>query len=298
MRRFTVRREIFLPRSAESAWCFRTTRSGPICLSARTSPSGSSSRSGPGPRWPAGFMRCWSSCVSEMKDRYPFQLSGGQQQRVALARALATDPRLLLLDEPLSSLDTQLRESLRGELVVLLRKVGVTTVYVTHDQTEALEMSDVIVVLRDGRVEQIGTPLELYNNPASLFVATFLGATNVLEGPVEVRDGVTGITVAGSWLTGESTETVETRGALCVRPESVEASAGSMNGKPNTMPATLIRSGFLGGRWQHVCALPDDTRVSILSGSRIPVAEGGEVAVHLPVERCRLLAAEGGGGRR
>ena len=198
--------------------------------------------------------------LSEMKDRYPFQLSGGQQQRVALARALATDPRLLLLDEPLSSLDTQLRESLRGELVVLLRKVGVTTVYVTHDQTEALEMSDVIVVLRDGRVEQIGTPLELYNNPASLFVATFLGATNVLEGPVEVRDGVTGITVAGSWLTGESTETVETRGALCVRPESVEASAGSMNGKPNTMPATLIRSGFLGGRWQHVCSLPDDTR--------------------------------------
>jgi ABC-type Fe3+/spermidine/putrescine transport system ATPase subunit len=227
--------------------------------------------------------------LSEMKDRYPFQLSGGQQQRVALARALATDPRLLLLDEPLSSLDTQLRESLRGELVVMLRAVGVTTVYVTHDQTEALEMSDVIVVLRDGKVEQVGSPIELYNHPANLFVATFLGATNVLNAEVEVREGRIGVNVAGHWITGQCEEKVDSHASLCIRPESIEITAESLNGKPNALPATLVHAGFLGGRWQHICALPDDRKVNVYSTDVLPVDEGGLVTLHLPAAKCRIL---------
>jgi ABC-type Fe3+/spermidine/putrescine transport system ATPase subunit len=219
--------------------------------------------------------------LSEMKDRYPFQLSGGQQQRVALARALATDPRLLLLDEPLSSLDTQLRESLRGELVVLLREVGVTTVYVTHDQTEALEMSDVIVVLRDGKVEQVGYPIDFYNHPA-----------NVLDGPVEVRGGAIGVSVAGRWIAGECDGEIESQAALCVRPESIEITPGSLNGKSNVVAARLIHSGFLGGRWQHICALTDGRKLNVFSGDSIPVAEGGEVALHLPASKCRILPSD------
>lgn len=122
-----------------------------------------------------------------LQSRFPFELSGGQQQRVALARALATDPRLILLDEPLSNLYRQLRQTLREELVSLLRRVGMTSLYVTHDYSEAMEMSQNIVVLRDGRVEQQGPPTQLYEQPANLFVETFLGTSNVLRGTIEIR---------------------------------------------------------------------------------------------------------------
>ena len=114
-------------------------------------------------------------------DRYPKQLSGGQQQRIALARALVIEPDVLLLDEPLSALDANLREDMRVELKRIQHRIGVTTVFVTHDQSEALAMSDRVVVMSDGRVEQIGAPEDVYNNPESEFVARFLGASNVLE---------------------------------------------------------------------------------------------------------------------
>jgi ABC-type Fe3+/spermidine/putrescine transport system ATPase subunit len=117
-----------------------------------------------------------------LENRYPYQLSGGQQQRVALARALATEPRVLLLDEPLSSLDTALREVMRTELVQIFRRLKITTINVTHDQDEAMSMSDRIMVLRDGRVQQVGTPTELYLNPTNVFVASFMGPANLLSG--------------------------------------------------------------------------------------------------------------------
>ncbi len=122
-----------------------------------------------------------------LENRYPRELSGGQQQRVALARALAREPRLLLLDEPLSALDAKVREELRGEIKRLQRGLGITTIYVTHDQEEALALSDRIGVMREGRLEQVGTPKEIYNEPRTPFVARFVGSETLVKG--EAREG-------------------------------------------------------------------------------------------------------------
>ena len=122
--------------------------------------------------------------MEEFRDRYPHQMSGGQQQRVALARALAVQPSVLLLDEPLSALDAKIRVRLRAEIRAIQRKLGITTIYVTHDQEEALSISDRIVVMKDGRIEQVGTPFEIYNRPATAFVASFIGSSNVLRATV------------------------------------------------------------------------------------------------------------------
>src|SRR5262249_6789038 len=119
-----------------------------------------------------------------LADHYPYQLSGGQQQRVALGRALAIKPEVLLLDEPLSALDAKIRVSLREEIRGVQRSLGITTIYVTHDQEEALSMSDRIVVMNEGRVEQIGTPFEIYNFPRTRFVASFVGTLNLLKGKI------------------------------------------------------------------------------------------------------------------
>jgi putative spermidine/putrescine transport system ATP-binding protein len=122
--------------------------------------------------------------IDQYGGRYPYQLSGGQQQRVALARALAPKPKLLLLDEPLSALDAKVRVSLREEIRSIQQKLGITTIFVTHDQEEALSISDRIAVMYGGRAEQVGTPFEIYNRPATRFVANFVGTLNVLEGTV------------------------------------------------------------------------------------------------------------------
>ena len=127
--------------------------------------------------------------LTDFANRKPTQLSGGQQQRVALARALVNFPSALLLDEPLAALDLKLREAMQFELKRIQREVGITFVFVTHDQGEALTMSDRIAVMSDGRVEQIGTPQEIYNSPASLFVAGFIGSANLLPGEVSGTDG-------------------------------------------------------------------------------------------------------------
>ena len=124
-----------------------------------------------------------------LRDRYPFQLSGGQQQRVALARAIAPRPRVLLLDEPLSALDAKIRVSLRAEIRTIQRHLGITTLFVTHDQEEALSMSDRIVVMNAGRAEQIGSPEAVYNRPASRFVAEFIGSLNLVQGQLDTSNG-------------------------------------------------------------------------------------------------------------
>ncbi|MCX6046161.1 MAG: ABC transporter ATP-binding protein [Chloroflexi bacterium] len=129
--------------------------------------------------------------LEQLGDRYPFQLSGGQQQRVALARALAIRPQLLLLDEPLSALDAKIRVSLRNEIRAIQRQLGITTIYVTHDQEEALSLSDRVVVMNHSLIEQVGTPFEIYNFPKTAFVASFVGTLNSL--PAEVLDAATGL---------------------------------------------------------------------------------------------------------
>jgi len=147
--------------------------------------------------WRVTGMDC-GSCAAKVRgaverlpgveDRYPSQLSGGQQQRIALARAIVIEPDVLLLDEPLSALDANLREDMRVELKAIQDRIGVTSIFVTHDQSEALAMSDKIIVMSSGRVEQVGSPSEVYNTPASEFVARFLGASNLLDARVVARE--------------------------------------------------------------------------------------------------------------
>jgi len=179
-------------------------------------------------------------------NRYPYQLSGGQQQRVALARALAIRPQVLLLDEPLSALDAKIRVSLRLEIRSIQRELGITTIYVTHDQEEALSLSDRIVVMSEGRVEQIGTPFEIYNFPRTAFVASFVGTLNILRG--QVADPAHGrILVDGQEVfASRGLERARTGDAVTValRPEIV--SLGEVAGNGNRMRGTVEDVNFLG----------------------------------------------------
>jgi putative spermidine/putrescine transport system ATP-binding protein len=184
--------------------------------------------------------------MPEFGDRYPYQLSGGQQQRVALARALAPKPKLLLLDEPLSALDAKVRVSLRDEIRSIQKKLGITTVFVTHDQEEALSISDRIVVMYGGKAEQVGTPFEIYNQPATKFVANFVGTLNVLEGTVS--DASSGKVVINS-------EEVSLKGklngskagdllSLALRPEAI--ALGRHPGHDSTLKGHIADVHFLG----------------------------------------------------
>ena len=184
--------------------------------------------------------------LPHLRERYPYQLSGGQQQRVSLARALAPSPQILLLDEPLSALDARIRVSLREEIRALQRKLGITTIFVTHDQEEALSMSDRIVVMNDGAIEQIGAPFEIYNQPRTRFVASFIGTLNVFSGVI--RDPAAGSveienqTVYAARLP-KDVKAGETR-ALALRPESLRigpASAGR-----NALAGVIEEVMFLG----------------------------------------------------
>jgi len=228
--------------------------------------------------------------------KYPSQLSGGQQQRIALARALATKPGLLLLDEPLSALDAKERERLRGEIRQLQQRLSVTTVMVTHDQEEALSMSDRVVVMNHGVIEQIGTPLEVYERPATPFVADFLGKVNVLKatcvGAGRYRVGQVEITTTAN---GEASA-----GAvkLYVRPEDrVLADSGPLDGRANALAGTVKHvdflgtyclanvdvDGFDGQRLLVYFSLNQALELGVRVGARVPFALRGE--------RVRVFAA-------
>ena len=190
--------------------------------------------------------------LPELGTRYPYQLSGGQQQRVALARALAIHPQVLLLDEPLSALDAKIRVELRSEIRRIQQELGITTVYVTHDQEEALSLSDRIVVMNAGRVEQIGKPFDIYNYPATGFVAAFIGQLNLL--PVVVRDAAAGAVTLGTHTiqTGQYIQAADGAAArLAIRPEELkikplEAAAAAEAGEDNHLAALVESVTFLG----------------------------------------------------
>jgi putative spermidine/putrescine transport system ATP-binding protein len=183
--------------------------------------------------------------LPDLGARYPFQLSGGQQQRVALARAIAPRPRVLLLDEPLSALDAKIRVSLRSEIRAIQRELGITTVFVTHDQEEALSISDQVVVMYKGIAEQAGTPFEIYNAPRTKFVATFVGTLNVLQGAVE--DAAAGRVRVAEAVLPLATPIAATKGtavSLAIRPESIR-----LNGAETCdiqVPAEIGEVSFLG----------------------------------------------------
>jgi iron(III) transport system ATP-binding protein len=175
--------------------------------------------------------------------KYPGQLSGGQQQRVALARALAVSPGLLLLDEPLSALDAKVRAHLRDEIKTLQRRLGITTIMITHDQEEAISMADRIVVMRDGRIEQIGAPLEIYHRPANLFVAEFIGAMNLVPatqvGPNQIQLGAARLACsAEGYAPGAAVR-------AAVRPEDIVCT-GKTNGHANSIQAEVREMEFMG----------------------------------------------------
>jgi iron(III) transport system ATP-binding protein len=228
--------------------------------------------------------------------KYPAQMSGGQQQRVALARALATAPSLLLLDEPLSALDAKERDRLRGEIRQLQRRLGVTTIMVTHDQEEALSMADRVVVMNHGVIDQVGTPLEVYERPATPFVADFLGKVNVLKathiGPGRYRVGV--VELVGVQESGTSGEAVR----LYLRPEDrILADAGPVEGRTNALTGTVRQVDFLGTYCLGTLDVDgfDGQRMTVYFSLNqvleLGVKEGARVPFALRGDRIRVFAA-------
>ena len=226
--------------------------------------------------------------LEALAERYPGELSGGQQQRVALARALIVEPETLLLDEPLSNLDANLREEMRFEVRRLHDEYRYTTVYVTHDQSEAMTTADVIAVMNLGKIEQAGSPEEIYDRPRSEFVARFIGSSNILKGKALDANH---IEVAGVALrcTGDPLKAGSPT-AISVRQHEITlSSAPPAPGAPNAVPATVVRHVFLGNSRDYMVELADGTQLRVVTSAEQSVPQGDKVWLHLPPQRCRVL---------
>jgi iron(III) transport system ATP-binding protein len=228
-----------------------------------------------------------SAKLEALAERYPGELSGGQQQRVSLARALVVEPETLLLDEPLSNLDANLREEMRFEIRRLHDAFRYTTVYVTHDQSEAMTTADLIAVMNGGKIEQLGTPEDIYDRPRSEFVARFIGASNVIKGQALDAShlSVAGLTIActGATLIGG------TSGAMSIRPHSVGLLTVVPADTTNMVPATITRNVFLGSVRDYVARLPDGTELRVTAPPAQNIAVGTGVLAHLPQPQCLAL---------
>jgi iron(III) transport system ATP-binding protein len=236
--------------------------------------------------------------LDHLAQRPATALSGGQQQRLALARALAHRPRLLLLDEPLSNLDAKLRDTMRNELRSLQRTLGISALYVTHDQSEALSMSDRVAVMNEGRIVQEATPRELYDQPADRFVANFVGRANMIPAVVIDRDG-TGDAVVEALGTRLQTPVPDDVSAgdqvtLTFRPETVRWHETAVD-RPNVLPVRIVRVEFLGEIVEYEAeVLTDGEPVATIVGRGAPQAtppEGGRVFLELVPHACRVLGA-------
>jgi len=235
--------------------------------------------------------------------RRPGQLSGGQQQRVALARALVLNPAVLLLDEPLGALDAKLRRSLKVELKALQERVGITFLYVTHDQEEALTMSDRLAVMNAGRIVQIGTPREVYEEPADTYVADFLGAANLMEiwvssagPPAALRLGDWALTSQRCEAAGADGADFTGRAHAVIRPERVRIEAHGSPGD-NRVPAMVERVVFLGPATQVLLRLAPGVPLQAQvqnDGEHPDLAQGTPVNVYLPPDALRVLAGAAG----
>ena len=239
--------------------------------------------------------------LDELRHRYPRELSGGQQQRVALARALVNEPTVLLLDEPLAALDLKLRKAMQGELKKLQERVGITFVYVTHDQEEALTLSDRIAVMNNGRILQEGTPEDIYERPRSRFVADFIGQTNFFDGVVEdAGDPVLVKESSGVLLRCASTEQVQ-RGmsvTVAVRPEAISA-AGERPDADNVVEGRLLRRTYLGDILQYEVTVGEQTELIVQQqNGRASVAAGWQpgdlVKLAWRAENALVLTEDGG----
>jgi len=220
--------------------------------------------------------------------RYPRELSGGQRQRVALARALVIQPPILLLDEPMSNLDAKLREEMQIELREIQRKVGTTTIMVTHDQSEALSMSDRVVVMEAGHAVQVGKPLETYENPVNAFVSQFVGKANLLPGTVEwVKDGSAGVRVGNHVLEVQGTSlTVGERTTLCIRPEKIECCTEA----EEQLGGVVASSFFLGNQWLYRFETDcGDILVILKNNGQTSCQPGQRVSLRWPTSAMRAV---------
>jgi ABC-type Fe3+/spermidine/putrescine transport system ATPase subunit len=232
--------------------------------------------------------------------RWPKQLSGGEQQRVALARALITEPKVLLLDEPLGALDRKLREEMQLELKDVLRRVDITALFVTHDQDEALVMSDRVAVMHQGVIEQLDTPEGLYERPRTQFVANFVGVSNLFRGTVKVGPGGACALDTGRLcleLSGPCPPPSER--TLAIRPEKARL-APALDGAPNTFPAVVRSVKYFGSKTQYRVELPDGTLAivdALNAQAGTGYGEGERLAVSFPPEHLRVLDEPAGGER-
>jgi len=241
--------------------------------------------------------------LSGLEDRPIPALSGGQQQRVALARALIFSPKVLLLDEPLSNLDAQLRDEMRRELKALQRRVGVTVLFVTHDQIEALSLSDRIGIMSKGKLEQVGSPEEVYHKPVTTFARDFLGKTFIILGtvvklgdmvqiephgmadtPLWVNQSNIPATVSGTLREGNEV-------VVSIRPDHIGVSGSTPNSNRNILPATLESVHFLGDRYEYTVAMGSDTRVLVLPASQV-LKPGQKIFLELKTESLSLWPRE------
>ena len=227
--------------------------------------------------------------MGHLRARYPAELSGGQQQRVALARAIVVQPDVLLLDEPLSNLDANLREEMRFEVRRLHDEYRYTTVYVTHDQSEAMTTADLIAVMNGGRIEQLGPPEEIYARPRSEFVARFIGASNVLKGKALDAGHVS---IAGAAVAcGGAALVPGADVAISIRQHEIGigTDAAEPGLRENVIPAVVARNVFLGNSRDYLAEIGDGTSLRIVTTPEHNIAQGSRVWLRLPAERCRVL---------
>ena len=230
--------------------------------------------------------------LSHAGKRYPHQLSGGMQQRVALARSLAIEPKVLLLDEPLSALDAKVRVQLREEIRRIQLELGITTIYVTHDQEEALSISDRVAVMYQGRIEQVGTPAEMYGSPGTPFVAEFIGVMNRLE--ATVLDGQRGeVDYAGTRLAVDAARGRRSgeRVLVLVRPETIELEPATNGAAPGALAAEIFSHTFLGAvtRLKLVSDGGGELTADIATIRALSIPVGTKVSARVPPESARLL---------
>lgn len=220
--------------------------------------------------------------MSHFAERMPRQLSGGQQQRVALARAIVSDPQVLLLDEPLSNLDARLREDMQIELIELHQRLGLTTIFVTHDQEEALSLSSKVVLMNAGRIEQAGAPADIYASPRTSFASDFIGAANLITAEIVQRDGQTFAKLSETVVIPCDPATPTGKRTLVLRQEDLQIGNGGF-------PALVEARVFLGARVRYMLRVGDH-RLKVLASPDVTATPGETVSVGIAPDRVRVLA--------
>jgi iron(III) transport system ATP-binding protein len=232
--------------------------------------------------------------MGEYEKHYPRQLSGGQQQRVGLARALVYRPKVLLLDEPLSNLDAKLREEMRFEIKELQRRLGITAVYVTHDQAEALALSDRVAVMNQGRVEQVGTPNEIYDQPGSQFVADFIGLSDFIEGTVlsvEAEKAVVAVDDLRFAVPASPKMRPREKLLFFIRPNDVDLFPPDYAGGENTFDGVVSKMTYLGDKADYRVTV-GSLELRVQTDGKVRFDQGESVRLQLPVDRCRAIVRD------